>query len=158
MKKHSVNIHAERRLRMKSRLSTYLTRTLLALGVSVVTLPPTFAGVALNTIDLVAHLTEGGRELTVTGPIACTAGERLTLRVTVTQRSTGAVAEGHTRFMCTGALQQWEVRIVRHKKAAFAAGTATAVARANSTAQGEPTDAHQWLVECTLVDEASVHH
>jgi hypothetical protein len=143
---------------MQSHLITPLTRTLLALGLSLTLTLPAFAGIALNTIDFVAYLTESGRELTVTGPIVCTAGERLTLRVAVTQRSTGAVAEGRTRLMCTGALQQWAVHVVSHTKATFTAGAATAVALVRTTAQGEPTDAHQWLVECTLVDEASVHH
>ena len=35
-------------------------------------------------------------------------------------------------------------------KAAFADGVATAVAFARTTAQGTPTDAHQWLVELTV--------
>ena len=125
---------------------------MLALGLSVITAPPTFAGIALNTIDAVAHQTEDGRQIVVTGPIVCTAGERVTLRVTVTQRSTGAVGQGHTRFTCTGALQQWEVWITHGKKAAFAYGVATAVAFARTTAQGTPTDAHQWLVEVTVTD------
>ena len=75
---------------MKSQLIMYLTCTLLALGLSVITAPPTFAGIALNTIDAVAHQTENGRQIVVTGPIACTAGEGVTLRVTAKQRSRGA--------------------------------------------------------------------
>jgi hypothetical protein len=108
---------------------------------------PTFAGIALNTIDTVAYQIESGRQIIVTGPIACTAGYGVMLRVTVTQRSTGAVRQGHTRFTCTDTLQQWEVLVARHKKAAFADGAATAVALARTTAQGAPTDAHLWLVE-----------
>jgi len=137
---------------MKSQLITYLTCTLLALGLSVNTAPPTFAGIALNTIDPVAYRTESGRWVVVTGPIVCTAGEGVTLRVTVTQRGSGAVGQGHTRFPCTGALQQWEVRVARDKKAAFADGVAMAVAFARTTAQGTPTDAHQWRVEVTVTD------
>jgi hypothetical protein len=137
---------------MKSQLITYLTCTLLALGLSAVTAPPIFAGVALNTIDPVAYRTESGRRVVVTGPIVCTAGEGVKLRVTVTQRSTGAVGQGHTRFTCTGALQQREVWVAHDKKAAFADGVATAVAFARTTAQGTPMDAHQWLVEVTVTD------
>jgi len=137
---------------MKSQLITYLTCTLLALVLNVITAPPIFAGVSLNTIDAVAHQTENGRQVVVTGPIVCTAGEGVMLRVTVTQRSSGAVGQSHTRFTCTGALQQWEVWITRDKKAAFAYGVATAVAFARTTAQGTPTDAHQWLVEVTVTD------
>ena len=137
---------------MQSRLITYLTCTLLALGLSIITAPPIFAGIALNTIDPVAYRNESGRRVVVTGPIVCTAGEGVTLRVTMTQRSTGAVGQGHTRFSCTGTLQQWEVWITHDKKAAFAYGVATAVAFARTTAQGTPTDAHQWLVEVTVTD------
>jgi hypothetical protein len=71
---------------MTSVLIKRLSITLLALVLSAAT-DPTFAGVALNTIDPVAHQTENGRQIVVTGPIACTAGEGVTLRVTVTQRS-----------------------------------------------------------------------
>jgi hypothetical protein len=137
---------------MHSRLITPLTRTLLALGLSLTITRPTLAGIALNTIDPVAHLTERGRELMVTGPIVCTAGERTTLHVTVTQRTTGAVGQGDTRLTCTGALQQWEVRVSHHKRAAFAYGAATAVALARTRVQGAPTDAHQWLVELTVAE------
>jgi hypothetical protein len=136
---------------MTSVLIKRLSITLLALVLSAAT-DPTFAGVALNTIDPVAHQTENGRQIVVTGPIACTAGEGVTLRVTVTQRSSGAVGQGRTRFPCTGALQQWEVWITHDKKSAFAYGVATAVAFARTTAQGTPTDAHQWLVEVTVTD------
>jgi hypothetical protein len=70
-----------------------------------------FARIVGNTIDPDAIVTDNGRHLIVTGPISCTAGERAFLRVTVTQRSTGAVAEGRTRLTCTGEgnPKQWEV-------------------------------------------------
>jgi hypothetical protein len=136
---------------MNSVLIKRLKITLLALGLSATTAPPTFAGVALNTIDPSALVTNNGRHIMVSGPIACTAGERVTLRVTVTQRTTGAVAHGRTRFTCAGDLQQWEVHVVNHSTTPFEEGVATAVARARTTAQGEPTDAHQWLVEVMLV-------
>lgn len=121
--------------------------------VGVCSTSPTFAGVALNTIDPVALATGNGRRILVTGPIACTRGERAALRVTVTQRATGAVAQGHTRLTCTGDVQQWEVRVASHGTALFWEGPATAVALARTRAHGEPTDAHQWLVDLTLGGE-----
>jgi hypothetical protein len=98
---------------------------------------------------------DGGRRLLVTGPIACSAGERTQLRVTVTQRTTGAVAEGQARFTCQGEddVQQWEVRAVAQGEARFQEGTAWAVGLARTTAHGDATDAHQWLVEITVVGE-----
>lgn len=59
--------------------------------------PVVVAKVARNTIDPIAALAGNGHHLSVTGPIGCTAGQWAELRVTVTQRTTGAVAEGRTR-------------------------------------------------------------
>lgn len=61
--------------------------------------PLAFAKVILNTIDPLATVADHGRLVIATGPIACTRGERVFLRVTVTQRTTGAVAEGHGRVV-----------------------------------------------------------
>ena len=113
---------------------------------------PTFGGIALNTIDPAARMTERGQLIFITGPITCTAGERVTLHITVTQRSTGAVGQGRTRFTCAGVLQQWEARAVSHGTALFEEGPATAVALARTRARGVPTDAHQWLAELTLLE------
>jgi hypothetical protein len=135
---------------MKSLLIKKLTMALLTLGLSATTAPPTFAGASLNTIDPVALVTENGRHILVTGPIVCTAGELATLRVTVTQRVTGAVAQGRVRLTCTGAFQNWAVPIARQGRGTFQNGPATAVALARTSVRGAPTDAHQWLVELTL--------
>ena len=68
-----------------------------------------FAKIVYNTIDPVATIAAHGSQVTVTGPITVTAGEFTFLRVTVTQRSTGAIAEGIAFLIGTGALQQWRV-------------------------------------------------
>jgi hypothetical protein len=120
---------------------------------SVCTVPMAFAGLAVNTIDPVAIVTDDGRHIIVTGPIECTESERAYLQVTVTQRSTGAVAQGRTRITCTGDTQQWEVHAALQGNETFQAGPATAVALAHTTSSGETTDAHQWLVDITLVGE-----
>jgi len=112
-----------------------------------------FARVVMNTIDPVAIVADNGRHLVVTGPVACDQRERTYLRVTVTQRTTGAVAEGDTFITCTVEIQQWEVHAVTRGKASFEDGPATAVAIAVSNSRGQTTDAHQWLVNITLVEE-----
>ncbi len=124
----------------------------LALG-GVCIAPTAFAGVVLNTIDTVALMTDHGRHIIATGPLACTASELASLRVTVTQRATGAVAEGHTSLTCTGTTQPWEVHAGTQGKEAFQAGPATAVAVGRTTARGDIMEAHQWLVTITLVGE-----
>ena len=73
--------------------------------------------------------------------------------MTVTQRTTGAVAEGRTRFTCTGNTQQWEVHASTRANETFQEGPATAVAIARTSDRGDITDAHQWLVDITLVEE-----
>lgn len=124
----------------------------LALG-GVCIAPTAFAGVVLNTIDTVALMTDHGRHIIATGPVGCTERERAYLRMTVTQRATGAVAEGHTRLTCTGNTQQWEVHASTRGKETFEEGPATAVALARTSDRGDITDAHQWLVDITLVGE-----
>jgi hypothetical protein len=115
--------------------------------------PTAFARITLNTIDPVAIVTDNGRHIIATGPIACTESQRAYLRVTVTQRSTGAVAEGRTLITCTGDTQQWEIHASTQGKEAFEEGPATAVAIARTTDRGDTDDAHQWLVAITLVRE-----
>ncbi len=127
------------------------SRVAAALVLFVCTAPTAFARVAANTIDPLARVSDTGRHLTVTGPIACTESERAFIRVTVTQRTTGAVAAGHTVLRCTGNPQQWEVHAQTDAKATFEQGAATAVALAHTVFQGETTDAHQWLVNITLI-------
>jgi hypothetical protein len=113
-----------------------------------------FAKVAFNTINPVAVLSEQGRHLTVTGPLAVTAGERVELRVTVTQRTTGAMAEGDTHLVGTGGTNQWSLSAHTVGRQTFAPGPATATAVALTVADGGVvTDAHQWLVNITVVEQ-----
>jgi hypothetical protein len=115
--------------------------------------PWAFARIVNNTIDPVAAVTDHGRLVVATGPLTCTRGERAFLRVTVTQRATGAVAEGRGRIVCTGNSQQWQVHAATQGKETFDEGPALAVAIARTADDGEITDAHQWLVDVTLVGE-----
>jgi hypothetical protein len=134
---------------VKGLMSAAMVMTLVGVFIA----PLAFAFIMSNTIDPVAIVTDDGRHLVVTGPIACTASERAYVRVTVTQRATGAVAEGHTLLTCTGDTQQWEVHAATQGKETFQEGAATAVALGRTTDRGDTTDAHQWLVDITLVGE-----
>ena len=132
---------------MKSLVPAALVMTI----VGVCLAPMAFARLTQNTIDPLATVTDNGRHLIVTGPIGCTEGERAHLRVTVTQRTTGATAEGRTLVTCTGAIQQWEVHASIQSRETFQEGPATAVALGHTTDQGDNiTDANQWLVPITL--------
>ncbi len=135
-------------------LKTWLVpATVLVIFAGVFIARTAFAKIFSNTIAPVGIVTDNGRKVMVTGPIAVTAGERTELRVTVTQRSTGAVAEGVIPFSGTGQTNQWEVTATAEGRASFAAGPATVVGLARSSTNGQTTDAHQWLVNVTLVGE-----
>jgi hypothetical protein len=112
-----------------------------------------FARIMTNTIDPVGIVAHNGRHVTLTGPLAITAGERAQMRVTVTQRTTGALAEGRAFLTGTGTTNHWEVTAAVQGPATFAAGPATATASARTYLHGQATDAHQWLVNITLVQE-----
>jgi hypothetical protein len=118
--------------------------------------PPAFARIIVNTIDPEASVSDDGRHLVVTlvrtTPLDCTATERAVVR-TVTQRSTGAVAEGRTIVPCTDDTERSEVVCRTRGQPAFEEGPATAVAFARASDHGQVTDAHQWLVEITLVKD-----
>ena len=127
--------------------------TLLVILASIFVVRTALARITMNTIEPVSIVADQGRKVIVTGPIAVTEGERTELRVTVTQRSTGAIAEAVLFFSGTGQTNQWEVTAITEGRAAFEAGPATVVGLARNLVQGRATDAHQWLVNVTLVNE-----
>jgi hypothetical protein len=112
-----------------------------------------FAKLAANTIDPVGIVSDNGRHVALTGPVSATSGDRVEMQVMVTQRSTGAVAEGIVFFTGTGEVTQWAVTAATCGPAAFEPGPATVVALALTSVKGQPDDAHQWLVNVTLVNE-----
>jgi len=109
------------------------------------------ARIAKNTIDRVAILTDNGRGVIVTGPIECSESQPIELEVTVTQRQTGAVAQGRARITCSPTSQQWEVLTQTQGGETFQEGPAIAVAMARSSVRGRADDAQQWLVDVTIV-------
>ena len=139
---------------------SYLTKrraSYLVLATTIVTIAgaliirTAFARIVRNTIDPVAKITDNGRQIVVTGPLTCSENQRTFLRLTVTQRSTGALAEGQTFVECLTTSQKWEIRIAAQGNETFQEGPATAVALARTTTgQGNNDDAHQWLVNVTL--------
>jgi hypothetical protein len=103
-----------------------------------------------NTINPIATLDSGGNRVALSGPFTCSQVEWVAFRVTVTQRTTGAIAEGYALRLGSTTSQQWQVLATTRGDAAFEPGPAVAVAVAVSTLHGEATDAHQWLVPVTL--------
>lgn len=128
-----------------------LTATIALIIQSALFAPTAFAGIQSNTIDPAASIAQNGRHITATGPIGCTAGQHAHLQITVTQRSTGATAVGHTTIACNGYIQQWEIHASVQGRDSFGVGAAVAVALGRTSDHGHTDDAHQWLVNITLV-------
>ena len=123
--------------------------------VPVLSLLPLLASARImrNTIDTTAVLPEGGRSVVISGPIECEAGERVHVLIRVTQRTSGAIAEGRALLACTGEEGPWVIEAEVAGRQRFAPGAATAVAVAWTVRRGVATDAHQWLVPVTLLAE-----
>ncbi len=115
--------------------------------------PGALAKLSANTIDTTGTISGNGRHLVLTGPLTCDRVQWVDLRVTVTQRETGALAEGSLRFIGTPEQQIWMLEAQTYGRNAFVPGPARAVALAISSARGRADDAHQWLVDITLEEE-----
>jgi hypothetical protein len=139
--------------RLRKRRVFAVSAVALAVVSGAVLVPDLLARVILNTIDPVLMMSADRRQVTVTGPISCSETQPLDLRVTVTQRSTGAIAQGHVRTFCTATEQHWEVEASVRGKETFEEGTARAVAVALTSSGQTIDDAHQWLVDVTLTEE-----
>jgi hypothetical protein len=119
-------------------------------------LPLAYARLAGNTIDVVATLSDDGQTVTLTGPLKCTKNQWVEMRVTVTQRDTGAVAEANALIWGTTTEQQWAIEAQVQGDETFDEGEATAVALAASLKNnGAVDDAHQWLMNITLADDSA---
>jgi alpha-beta hydrolase superfamily lysophospholipase len=110
------------------------------------------AFISANTIDEHATYTRDGARVRVTGPIGCTREERIAIRVTVTQRATGARARKTWTSRCTGELQHWQVRArARHGKR-FQTGKGRVCAVAQTRNSSRVTDARKWCERVTVVE------
>lgn len=114
-------------------------------------------GTYLNTIEPTATLQ--GRHLHVTIIYGCTKPQKLTLRVTATQRHVGALAEGTEVTSCNQDVQHIPVQLTVHGSNQFiAAANATSdqvvevCALGLTSNNGHVDDSHQWCKEVTLVN------
>ena len=114
--------------------------------------PAAFARIR-NTNDVFSVTFDKGRHLVVAGHATCDAKETVVIRVTVTQRSTGAVAEADISFTATGELQDWLARLPTIGRQAFEEGQVTVVYLIHTSYRGESTDANQWLVSDLVARE-----
>lgn len=97
-----------------------------------------------NTIDGLATYTRDGTRVRATGPIGCTSGERVSIRVTVTQSSNGARARKTWTGRCTGEIQHWPVRARASHGTRFETGAGRVCAVAMTRTAGRVTDTRKW--------------
>lgn len=91
-----------------------------------------------------AGISLDGSTLTVSGTVACTPGQRVSIDVSVVQNSTHAFAVGGMQGRCTGHAQQWSTQATVEGNPTFEAGTAEVCATARTrTASGGYTDHYQ---------------
>jgi hypothetical protein len=124
-----------------------MKRRLLVVGFAALTLLGADAASAFltaNTIDGHATYTRDGTRVRATGPIGCTSGERVSIRVTVTQAATGARARKTWTGRCTGEIQHWQVRARARQGARFETGAGRVCAVAKTRTAGRVTDTRKW--------------
>ena len=118
-----------------------------AVGLALVVLSGAEAASAIitaNTIDERATYEKHGRLLRVSGPIECTRGERVSIRITVTQSATGARARNRWRSRCTGEVQHWQVRARARRGTRFQNGGGRVCAVAKTRTGTRVTDRRRW--------------
>jgi len=126
-------------------LLTVTTATLLAVSLLSIQAGPTEALVEANPYAL---LSVDGRQVTASGPISCAdyPNNHPQYRVTMTQPSTGALAEQMWDRACTYDLQQsgWTVVLLDSRAAVFQEGDAELVVL-------DYDSTHQWINRVQLV-------
>ena len=93
-----------------------------------------------------------GREVAASGHGGCTAGEQVTVAVTLTQTISGAEATGETMQVCTGEEQNWSAIATVHTISSLTAGMAEACGLATTRDNGSVTDTFDWCVDVDLVE------
>ena len=133
------------RIRFATLLALALSLTLLASSADAGGVDP-----ARTVIKPTAKLVGGGRMVRVTGQVTCASCARLTLAVTVSQR-TGALAQGGARCACHGATEHWAVTATVRQTVKLRAGPARICTWVIAHgASGKPIDAYQWCRSVTL--------
>jgi hypothetical protein len=86
-----------------------------------------------------------GHQVEVRAHVTCTRGEAIIARVTVTQRSTAALAvSGATGTQCTGTREAFSMKLKALGAERFARRKAKVCAVARTSQNGHGTDALQW--------------
>jgi hypothetical protein len=133
---------------------------LMVIGLAVVLLSGTetaSAFISANTIDEQATYRKHGRLLRVTGPIECTRGERVAIRVAVSQPVTAARARSRWRSRCTGGVQRWQVKAHARHGTRFQNGSGRVCAVAKTRRGTRVTDRRRWCERVNVLRALAYH-
>jgi hypothetical protein len=96
-------------------------------------------------------LRTNGQSILVAGHGGCTAGQQVTVQVTLFQTATAALATGQTQDVCTGVLQHWSSTAVALSDTVFIAAPAQACGVAETRDGETSTDRFEWCRDVDLV-------
>jgi hypothetical protein len=103
-----------------------------------------------TVISPTAKLAHAGRMVRVTGQVRCATCTRITLVVTVSQRS-GGLAQGGVRCVCRSATERWIVNARVRQATKLQSGRARICTWVIAQgADGKALDAYQWCRDVTL--------
>jgi hypothetical protein len=101
--------------------------------------------------DATLPLMDGGAAVLASGPGACTAGEEISIAITLTQSLGGASATGQWSGTCTGVDQGWKEPVTVASGPLFISGDAEACGHATTRDDGSVTDAMNWCDDVSLM-------
>lgn len=106
---------------------------------------------ARSSVGDSARLNAAGTALHLTGVVRCADCRTFTLGATVSQRTSGAVAQGGVRCVCRGAVEHWRLTARARESTTFEPGAARVcvwvIARGSAA---RPIDARQWCESVAL--------
>jgi pimeloyl-ACP methyl ester carboxylesterase len=116
------------------------------------------AFISANTIDEHATYKKHGSLLQVSGPLRCTRGERISIRVTVRQPATAARARNRWNSRCTGKVQHWQVGARARRGTRFENGSGRVCAVATTRTGSRVTDTRRWCERVNVSASQSRDH
>jgi hypothetical protein len=100
--------------------------------------------------DRAGVLANRGTKVHLSGPVDCSVGDTVSIRATVSQLATGAVAEGVWSKRCTGTTLHWHITALVNGGVHFSTGSAEGVGLAVIRDHRVPVSAIQWIRVLTL--------
>jgi hypothetical protein len=104
-------------------------------------------------VDTGLPIRTDGRQVSMTGPMACDPGENWEVNGTLTQGASRGVGRGEG--VCRGDIQEWVVRIAAEGDVRFEPGAARGCAVLRTLRNAAETDRHEWCNDIVLAAAGS---